>query len=890
MEKTLHRKFSYSDILRIIIPPFLTLFLFILSYFFYFLPQFEKLIIQEKRESVREAVQLAWKVLDYWEREEREGRLSRAEAQAKALQMIEQLRYGVDERNYFWISELSTAHPIMHPFRKDLIGKNVNKATDSYSIFMTQEFRRIIRESGEGFVDYLWQYKDNPNVIQPKISFIRGFQPWDWFIGSGIYMKEVQDQIGDVKRNLLLTTWIVAFIISGLSYWIVRERIRSEKKREQAESQRQQEKKRLFDILEFLPDATLVINREGKVIAWNRAIEKMTGISKEEMLGKGDYEYAKPFYGYARPLLIDYVINRNEEIIGNYQFFYEKNGICQAEAVGPYHDSGKGIQAMITASPLMDETGEIVGAIESIRDITEHKKSEEARRISEANYRAIFDSTNEAIFVHDPQSGAILDNNQKACDMYGCTSEEFRTISLSAFVQGEHPYTADAALEFIHKAAQGNKQRFEWQAKDKNGHRFWVEISLSQVVLEGQERILAVIRDIDSQKKAEEEKRRLEEQLQQSQKMEAVGKLAGGVAHDFNNLLTVIQGYSDLALANTDPGNLTYRQLEEVKKAASRAESITRQLLAFSRRQIIQPQNLDLNTVIRNLEKMLCRLIGEDIEMRTALKPDLGAIRGDPHQIEQVIINLAVNARDAMPRGGKLTLETDTVYLDQRYASQHVDVWPGSYIMLAVSDNGCGMTKEIQSRIFEPFFTTKGIGEGTGLGLSMVYGIIKQNGGNITVYSEPGKGTVFKIYFPLIHADSVVILNDNERKSISRGTETILLVEDELAVLILIQNILTDLGYQVLSANSAEEAIKLFNEQPESIDLLLTDVVMPHLGGRDLTTRLTGLRPELKILYMSGYTDDAIVHHGMLESGIQFIQKPFLPNALAQKIRSVLDL
>jgi two-component system, cell cycle sensor histidine kinase and response regulator CckA len=267
----------------------------------------------------------------------------------------------------------------------------------------------------------------------------------------------------------------------------------------------------------------------------------------------------------------------------------------------------------------------------------------------------------------------------------------------------------------------------------------------------------------------------------------------------------------------------------------------------------------------------------------------LGVMRGDPHQIGQVIINLAVNARDAMPRGGSLTLETDNVFLDHNYALQHLEVWPGAYVMLAVSDNGCGMAKEIQSRIFEPFFTTKAKGEGTGLGLSMVYGIVKQNGGNISVYSELGQGSVFKIYFPQVHANAVAFQDEEETKSVPRGTETILLVEDESSVLELVQNVLAELGYNVLSADSADEAIRLFDAHQESIDLLLTDVVMPHLGGSELAGRLASLCPSLKVLYMSGYTDDAIVHHGVLDPGVAFIQKPFLPAALGRKVRQVLD-
>ena len=385
------------------------------------------------------------------------------------------------------------------------------------------------------------------------------------------------------------------------------------------------------------------------------------------------------------------------------------------------------------------------------------------------------------------------------------------------------------------------------------------------------------------------ERKHLEEQLLQSQKLEAVGQLAGGIAHDFNNLLTTIMGYSQLALRRLSPNDPLRPNLEEIKKASDRAASLTRQLLAFSRKQVLQPKVFDLNSVIADLERMLRRMIAEDIEIRTMLQREVGNVKADPSQIEQVIINLAVNARDAMPFGGQLTIETADVYLDETYAQQHLTVVPGAYVMLAVSDTGIGMDAETQLHIFEPFFTTKEVGKGTGLGLSTVYGIVRQSGGNIWVYSEPGKGTTVKVYLPRVDEGAEEYKRSVPLSDLAQGTETILLVEDDEMVRQLAREVLETSGYQVLEAASGSAARLICEQTKEAIQLLLTDVVMPKTSGREVVNRLLPLHPEMRVLFMSGYAQNAIVHHGVLDEGIDFIEKPFSPQALALKVREVLD-
>ena len=395
--------------------------------------------------------------------------------------------------------------------------------------------------------------------------------------------------------------------------------------------------------------------------------------------------------------------------------------------------------------------------------------------------------------------------------------------------------------------------------------------------------------DISEQRHAEAEARRLEEQLRQAQRMEAVGQLAGGIAHDFNNLLTGILGYAEL-LQDDLPGESREREAAlQIQRAAERAANLTRQLLAFSRKQVLQPRRLNLNEQVQDLQKLLGRVIGENIELVTHLAPELATVVADPGQIEQVIMNLAVDARDAMPGGGRLTVETANVALDEAYAASHADVLPGPHVMLSVSDNGHGMDDETRARLFEPFFTTKAKGRGTGLGLSTVYGIVKQSGGNIWVYSEPGAGATFKVYLPVVDGSVECPAEAAERRQMVGGAEKVLVVEDDAAVRYLTVRILRRHGYDVREAADADAALRACHEFDRPPDLLVTDIVMPRTSGRTLARQLAVLRPGLRVLYMSGYTDNAIVHQGVLDEGTAFLQKPFSAETLLCKVRAVLD-
>jgi len=404
------------------------------------------------------------------------------------------------------------------------------------------------------------------------------------------------------------------------------------------------------------------------------------------------------------------------------------------------------------------------------------------------------------------------------------------------------------------------------------------------------QQVVVTFIDISDQRRAEEDKRRLEEQLRQTQRMEAVGLLAGGVAHDFNNLLTAIMGTCDLIDLGVAQGDGLRTAVGEIRKASDKAADLTRQLLAFSRKQVLQPRRLDVNRTVEEMDKMLRRIIGEDIEFVTELGEGVGSVLADPGQIEQVVMNLAVNARDAMPDGGRLILETSEVLLDEEYAAEHVDVTPGRYALICITDTGTGMTARERERAFEPFFTTKAVGKGTGLGLSTVHGVVAQSGGHIWLYSEPGEGTTFKIYLPVVDSGQGEPVSMERRAPAElTGDETVLVVEDEPSVRTLACEVLRRFGYHVLEAADPDQAVRESHRHEGPVHLLLTDVVMPRASGLQLARQLSVERPDLKVLYMSGYTDNAIVHHGVLDPGTALLEKPFSAAQLARKIREILD-
>ncbi|HEX5410590.1 MAG TPA: PAS domain S-box protein [Terriglobia bacterium] len=602
---------------------------------------------------------------------------------------------------------------------------------------------------------------------------------------------------------------------------------------------------------------------DGRITEQNAAHRTLLGYSDDELKGRTPGHYLAGEMGeFGRT---------REELLRWGSYLGETR--CRTR-------SGRWVDAEISMALVRNARGEIIGYTTFIFDITQKKRMEDALRESEERFTTFMNNSFIIALMRDTCGRYVYVN--RAFEQYvGKPSAEIlgkTPIDLWPESSAEELIAADQVvlstgrpLEKYETTSLPGRETKEWLAARFPFHDRKRKAFVGCVLIDVTER------------------KSLEEQLRQSQKMEAVGRLAGGIAHDFNNLLTIITGYSELLLGSDAILEEQRSKIEEIKKAGERAALLTRQLLAFSRKQVLAPRVLNLNTVVENLRKMIDRLIGEDIEFVTIPFGALGKVKADPGQVEQIVMNLVVNARDAMPHGGRLIIETANVEFDEEYARSHVPSVPGHYVMLAVGDTGTGIEPDVQKHIFEPFFTTKETGKGTGLGLATAYGIVKQSGGFIWVYSEVGIGTVFKIYFPrVLEQDELPAVIQHEPGQL-KGTETILVAEDEVALRILVCETLARFGYKVLVAADGKAAVKLSEQCNEPIHLLIADVVMPRMSGREVAEKVRAARPKIEVLYISGYTDDAIIQHGAIGPNQGFLQKPFTPAALARKVRQILQ-
>ncbi|MBU1717409.1 MAG: PAS domain S-box protein, partial [Proteobacteria bacterium] len=652
-----------------------------------------------------------------------------------------------------------------------------------------------------------------------------------------------------------------------------------------AEAEIKRERNFSENIIATVPDSLLVVDKDLKIKKANRTFYEtfQTGIEPEKVIGTRITEILQDKEGKLSTELKK--LFGTEDMLENFELHYQPAcpvGTVDRQGTGRPEKPGERIFNITARGILVAEEEEEEEELVVLRDITERKRDEEALKNEKEKFRVLVEESPLGVSIIG-ENGDYKYVNPKFVDMFGYTPEEIptgREWFRKAYPDKEYRNQVIAAwINVIKETKFGPCRVLTFTARCKDGSK--KVIQFFPVKMKTGEHFV-IYEDLTAQRK-------LKAQFVQSQKMEAIGRLAGGVAHDFNNLLTVIIGNASLLLMGLDEKDPLREDLEEISDAGDRAASLTRQLLAFSRKQPLRLAVLNLNEVITDMNKMLKRMIGEDVEVLTSFESDLISVKADQGQMEQVIMNLAVNARDAMPCGGKLTIETKNVYLDEAYWQEYdLEAKPGPYVMLAVSDTGVGMDKETESHIFEPLFTTKKKGVGTGLGLSTVYGIVKQMGGYIWVYSEPGQGATFKIYLPGVETAAEPAKRKPNHLKRFEGSETILLVEDDKSVLNLARKVLKQQGYSVIEAQNGEDAFKVAEAHAGPIHLMTTDVVMPGMSGMELAQRMGPLYPGMKVLFMSGYTDDAIAHHGVLDPGIAFLQKPFTPEGLAQKVREVL--
>ena len=616
---------------------------------------------------------------------------------------------------------------------------------------------------------------------------------------------------------------------------------------------------RFYELLEAAPDAILEVDRDGRILLLNAAAERLFGFAREELLGQPvellvpeNFRAAHP--GHRASFLAD---SASREVAP---------GGC----VEALRKDGSQFPVEISLSPIRSASGDRVTCI--VRDIAKRKRTEDALHESSRRISNILESITDGFFALD-RDWRFTYLNRKAEQLIGRSRENL----IGGHIWQEFPELLGTVFETQCRTAAAGNVPVGFSALYPGG-KFWAEVH----AYPSEDGLSVYFQDVTA-------RMRLEEQFRQSQKLEALGRLAGGVAHDFNNLLTIIGGYGQIALDGLAARDPVRKDLETVVEAANRASALTRQLLAFSRHQVVQPKVLDLNRLVQKVSKMLRRVIGEDVELRLAPAPQPVRVKADPGQLEQVLMNLAVNARDAMPEGGRLSIEIASLDLEAHAPGAPPDLPRGGYVMLSVADTGTGMDENVRARLFEPFFTTKPRGKGTGLGLSTVYGQVKQSRGDILVETELGKGTTFRIYLPRIDRAPQPLRKEPPPRPPRRGSETILLVEDEDQVRELTRDMLLSQGYTVLEACDGPTALRILEAHPDPIDMLLTDVIMPGMSGRQLAEKLLSMQPHLKVLYISGYTDEAIARHGLLEHETHLLQKPFTRKALASRVRILLD-
>jgi len=858
----------------------LTFVLFVLSVFLIFIPSMEDRMMEQKREMIRGLTDTACSLLDQCAAQASGGKLSLKDAQARAMSIISKLRYGPEGKDYFWINDM---HPrmIMHPYRPDLDGKDLSNYADPKGKHLFLEFVKTVQDNDAGYVDYMWQWKDDPDHIVPKISYVKGFEPWGWIIGTGIYVEDVRTEIASITRRMILIFFGILAIIFLLSLYAIWQTVKTERQRKEAENGLLRSEKMFRTLGEDAPFGISMLSPDLRFEYLNPKFTEIFGYTKEDLPNKETwFEKAYPDESYREKVIDtwrgDLVENAGVEQIKPRVFTVKcKDGqdkIIHFRAVALQDGRQLLTYEDITEKAKMEKTLK-----ENERKyINLYEKSKRA----EALYRSLLDSSADAIITYDLEGKAQF-VSPAFTHIFGWTFGEIEGGRIPFMPESEREQT----MAIIHDLVEYGKacHAFRTKRSTKDGRLLDVSISASRYDdHEGNPSgLLVILRDIS-------DKKRLEAQLQHAQRMESIGTLAGGVAHDFNNLLMAVQGNASLILLNKDSDHPDYKKIKNIEKQVQRGASLTKQLLGFARGGKYEVTPTNLNEIIRASTKMFART-KKELSINSKYQEKIWAVEADQGQIEQVLLNLFVNAWQAMSGGGDLFVETENLVISADDVKS-LEIKPGRYVKISVSDTGVGMDASIRERIFDPFFSTREVGKGTGLGLASSYGIIRNHGGIIDVKSEKGKGSTFDIYLPA--AKSKVIDQRSEVSEVIKpGSETILLVDDEGIIIDVTPEMLTELGYEVLTARSGEEALEQYRIiNRDKIDLVILDMIMPGMGGGETYDRLKQIDPEITVLLSSGYSIDGQATEILKRGCNGFIQKPFNIEILSKKIREILNV
>ncbi len=850
--------------IRIMIPVMLTIILFVLATQLIAIPAIEKSILESRKLMMRELTYVVWEVLDDYNNRVESGELELEQAQESAKDRIRAMRYGKDNKDYFYISSVDT-YLVMHPYRPDLENIRRSEADSGTEVILHLSFLQAASDSGEGFNTYQWQLRDETSKVQDKLSYVKNFAPWGWQVGTGFYLDEVNHEVEKVVARLNRAFLLILLVILILSFLIIYRAYKVESCQQK--------------IMAELKDSqirSMLAQQAASFGIWDWSIEKDYLTCSEQLRVLLGIDTTSCDHRLSSLLERVHPADR-DRFSRTMETAIAENETLSIE-VRMYRANGNDFWVQIVGRLVRNEAQEPERFLAITIDIDNLKRKDKQIVRSEEKYRSLYENMLDAMYIRSAE-GEILDCNQAMADLFLVNKEDLIGTQITDLYvdKREHDEFEEKLLTF------GFTRDFPEVLKRKDGRKIYVLVSTSIFRDdEGHMFFQGTIRDVTEHKA-------LEDQLLQSQKIEAIGRVAGGVAHDFNNLLTIIISRCELNLLKLKEDHPLRSEFQEILETSERASELTRQLLAFSRRQATSPKTINISSRLLNMEKLLRRIIGEDILLHAEIEEGVWPIKIDPTQFEQIALNLIVNARDAMPNGGDIRISLSNICITDIDRAEYGHLNAGDYVIMRIEDSGLGMSEETMEHIFEPFFTTKREGQGTGLGLSTVYGIVKQAEAEIRVTSEEGKGTVFSIFFPRVNEIETSSEKETDKSERLAGKETILVVEDESYIRDVLEHSLKQYGYQVFPADNAEVALGILEDKSSLIDLVISDVVMPGMNGGELASIIREKYSRIRVLLMSGYTEDSMHLQSVLKQGIPFLPKPFGPETLLTNVRAVMD-